>query len=577
VSNTLARRRLLVLGGFLALSVVALAARVVYLDTVDRPWLLAQARLREVRDLTLPAHRGMIVDHFGVPLAVSTLVEDLCADPRVLIHRPGEWPELARLAGWTLPALARAIRAQRAYAFMYLRRGMDPFRAREILAQNLPGVFLVPQFRRYYPEGAAAAQVVGYTTVGDRGEGGLELAYNRLLAGRPGRLEVVVNGLGQSVSAIRLLRRPRPGHSLVSSLDTRLQYVAYAALKQEVRRQHASAGSVVVVDPHTGEVLAMATVPSFNPNTRADYVLSHMRARAATDMFEPGSVFKPFTIAAALASGRYTPQSIVNTGQGLLSVGGFIIRDDAAWGRIDLTTLLEKSSNVGASLVALSLPRRYLWRAYNAFGFGRPTGSDFPGESPGLLHVWTHWSISMHASIGYGYGVAVTLLQLARGYSVLANHGVLLPLTFVRRTRITHGRAIVPPRVAHELCRMLTTVVSPEGTGFLAQIPGYRVAGKTGTSYIVRNGRYDRHDYSSVFVGMAPVPHPRLVVAVVVDGTGRRQYFGGLVAAPIFKRVMEAALRILGVPPDRAPQDRLATVVWRQGLETWRPGEGTTA
>lgn len=565
MSSSLARTRLLVLAVPLALGTLGLAARVVDLETVGRPRLLAQARLRETRQLVLPAHRGMIVDRFGTPLAVSTLVEDLCADPRVLIHRPGEWPELARLAGWSLPALAQAVRTQRAYAFMYLRRGMDPFHAREIIARGLPGVFLVPQFRRYYPEGAAAAQVVGYTTVGDRGEGGLELAYNRVLAGRSGRLEVVVNGLGQSASAVRLVRRPRPGHSLVSSLDMRLQYVAYAALRKEIRLEHAQAGSVVVVDPHTGEVLAMSTVPSFNPNTRSDYIPARMRARAATDMFEPGSVFKPFTIAAALASGRYTPGSVVNTGQGLLSVGGYIIRDDAAWGRINLTTLLEKSSNVGASLVALSLPRRYLWRAYNAFGFGRLTGSGFPGESPGLLHVWTHWSMSMHASISYGYGVAVTLLQLARGYAALANHGVLLPLTFVRRPRPPSGRAIVPPRVAHELCRMLTSVVSPEGTGFLAQIPGYEVAGKTGTSYIVRDGRYDRHDYSSVFVGLAPVPHPRLVVAVVVEGTGKRQYFGGLVAAPIFKRVMEEALRILGVPPDRPSAVRLASVVWRQG------------
>jgi cell division protein FtsI (penicillin-binding protein 3) len=576
MSNNVARRRLWVLAGLFAVPVLGLLARVVDLETVARPWLLAQMRLRELRVLTLPAHRGMIVDRYGNPLAVSALVEDLCADPRVLIHRPGEWSEIARLAGWSLPALARAIRAERAYAFMYLRRGMDPFHAREILARNLPGLFLVPQFRRYYPEGAAAAQTVGFTTIGDRGEGGLELAYNRLLAGRPGALEVVVNGRGQSASAVRLLRKPHLGHTLVTSLDMRLQYVAYSALRKEVRLQHAHAGSVVVVDPHTGEILAMATVPSFNPNSRADYVPSHMRARAATDMFEPGSVFKPFTIAAALASGRYVPQSVVNTGDGILSVGGFLIRDDAAWGRIDLTTLLEKSSNVGASLVALSLPRRYLWRAYNAFGFGRLTQSGFPGESPGLLHVWTHWSLAMHASISYGYGVAVTLLQLARGYSALANHGVLLPLTFLRRTRPPRGRPIVPPRVAHELCRMLTTVVSPEGTGFLAQIRGYRVAGKTGTAYVVRDGRYDRHDYSSVFVGMAPVPHPRLVVAVVVDGTGGRQYFGGLVAAPIFKRVMEAALQILGVPPDRTPPARFATVVWREGGPTvWHAGEAT--
>lgn len=564
MSGVLARRRLALLAVPLAVAVLGLAARVAWLETVGRPRLVREARLNDLRNVVLPAHRGMIVDRFGTPLAVSTLVEDLCGDPRVLVHHPGEWPLLARLAGWSYPALVRAIRAQRAYAFMYLRRGMDPFRAREIIARNLPGVFLVPQFRRYYPEGASAAQVVGYTTIGDRGEGGLELAYNRLLAGRSGLLQVLINGRGQSTGAVRLLRPARRGHTLVTSLDMRLQYVAYAALRHEIRLQHARAGSVVVVDPHTGEILAMATVPSFNPNTRADYVPARMRARAATDMFEPGSVFKPFTIAAALASGRYRPGSIVNTGEGLLSVGGFIIRDDAAWGRIDLTTLLEKSSNVGASLVALSLPRRYLWRAYNAFGFGRLTGSGFPGESPGLLHVWTHWSTSMHASISYGYGVAVTLLQLARGYAALANHGVLLPLTFVRRTRVPRGRAIVPPRVAHELCRMLTTVVSPEGTGFLAQISGYRVAGKTGTSYLVRDGRYDRHAYSSVFVGMAPVPHPRLVVAVVVDDTGSRQYFGGLVAAPIFKRVMEEALRILGVPPDRTPPARLATVVWRQ-------------
>jgi cell division protein FtsI (penicillin-binding protein 3) len=539
--------------GVFALAMAGLFLRAAWLDGTDRRFLLRQALDRSLRILTLPAHRGLIVDRNGQPLAVSAPVDDLCLDPRVFIHETADWPRLADLLGWPESRLARRVGFARHLYFLYLRRDMDPFKAESILNQGIPGVFLVPADKRFYPAGAIAGQLVGYTNIDDHGAGGLELEFNRWLEGHDGRMEVIQNGRGQTVSVARVMRRPEPGHRLRTSIDLRLQYLAYRALRKEIRREQAKSGSVVVVNPQTGEILAMVSLPSFNPNNRADYRPDRMRARAATDMFEPGSSFKPFTISAALASGRYEPWSLINTGHGVFRVGNYTIRDDADWGTIDLTTLLEKSSNVGAAKIALSLPRHFLWQAYRDFGFGQTTGTGFPGEAPGILHRWFEWPPAAHAAIAYGYGVSVTALQLARAYSILADGGVRRPLTFLDLKRAPEGHRVITARLARTLRTMLETVVSPAGTGFLAQIPYYRVAGKTGTARLFIHGHYSHRVYNSVFAGMAPAGHPRFVVVVIVKHA-LKAYFGGLVAAPVFAQVMQSALRLYGVPPSHWPK-----------------------
>lgn len=536
-----------------ALFAGGLVLRAVWLELGDRAFLLRQIAERDLRILTLPAHRGLIVDRHGEPLAVSAPVDDLCLDPRVFIQERADWSTLARLLGWSEEHLARLVEASRHEYFLYLERDVDPFQAENILDRGIPGVFLVPADERFYPAGAIAGQLIGYTNIDDEGQGGLELEFNRWLKGRDGRMEVIQNGRGQSVSVVRILSRPKPGRTLRTSLDLRLQYLAYRALRREIVKERARSGSVVVVNPRSGEILAMASFPSFNPNNRTTFIPAHMRARAATDMFEPGSAFKPFTISAALASRRYEPWSLVNTGNGVFRIGDYTIRDDADWGVIDLTTLLEKSSNVGAAKIALSLPRHYLWQAYRDFGFGQTTGTGFPGESPGLLHRWFEWPPAAHAAIAYGYGVSVTALQLARAYSVLADGGIRRPLTFLDLTHPPRGRRVIPARLAQTLRTMLETVVSPAGTGFRAQIPYYRVAGKTGTARLFIHGHYSRRVYNSVFAGMAPAGHPRFVVIVIIKHA-MRAYFGGLVAAPVFAKVMQSALRLYGVAPSHWPQ-----------------------
>lgn len=545
--------RWFLLGGFFTLFALGLVVRALWLEVGDRAFLEKQMGKLDLRILNLPAHRGLIVDRHGEPLAVSAPVDDLCLNPHQFIQERAEWRPLAQILGWSERRLARLVIASRHEYFLYLERDVNPFRATNIVDRGIPGVFLVPADERFYPASTIAAQLVGYTNIDDQGQAGLELEFNQWLRGRDGSMEVIQNGRGQSVSVVRILSHPKPGRVLRTSLDLRLQYLAYRALRDEIRKEQARSGSVVVVNPQSGEILAMVSWPSFNPNNRATFIPDHMRARAATDMFEPGSAFKPFTISAALASGRYEPWSLINTDNGVFRIGDYTIRDDADWGVIDLTTLLEKSSNVGAAKIALSLPRHYLWQAYRDFGFGQTTGTGFPGESPGLLHRWFEWPPAAHAAIAYGYGVSVTALQLARAYSVIADGGIRRPLTFLDLKRPPRGQRVMPARLAHTMRTMLETVVSPAGTGFLAQIPYYRVAGKTGTARLFIHGHYSRRVYNSVFAGMAPAGHPRFVVIVIIKHA-LHAYFGGVVAAPVFAQVMQNALRLYGVAPSHWPK-----------------------
>jgi len=430
------------------------------------------------------------------------------------------------------------------------------------MALGLPGVNLQREYRRYYPAGEVTAHVVGFTNIDDRGQEGLELAYDEWLRGTPGSKRVLRDRLGRVVRNVEQIRKPEPGRDLTLSLDRRIQYLAYRELKRAVFHHQARSGSLVILDVHTGEVLAMVNQPSFNPNDRRQFLPAQTRNRAVTDVFEPGSTIKPFTIAAALLSGRYRPNTLIDTSPGHYRLGRAVIRDDRDYGRINLTTVIQKSSNVGASKIALSLPDELLYRVQDSFGFGAVTGSGFPGEVGGLINDAGHWRRIEKATVAYGYGISVTALQLVRAYAALADDGRLHPVSFLRVTSPEPARRVLPARVARQIRRMLEAVVADGGTGTRARIAGYRVAGKTGTVKKAVAGGYSEDRYVSVFAGFAPASHPRLAMVVIVNEPRDGIYYGGLVAAPVFSRVMAGALRMLGVAPDAAPAHplRLAAV-----------------
>jgi len=535
--------------GFFSLIALGLVGRAVYLQVLDQKFLLAQGAERHLRNVEIPAHRGMILDRNGQPLAVSTPVDSLWMNPQEF--EATSVNTLAHALGARPGDLARLLKASADKEFVYLARGMDPYAAQQVMALDIPGIYTQREYRRYYPAGEVTAQVLGFTNVDDHGQEGLELGYDSWLKGVPGAEKVIVDRYGRSVQDVENLRAPRAGQDLSTSIDLRIQYLAYRALKQAVETQGAKSGSIVVMDAKTGEVLAMANQPSFNPNNRAGVGEDAFRNRAVTDMFEPGSSMKPFTIVSALLSGKYQLNSVIDTSPGTLKVSGYTIHDDGNnYGRIDLTTIIQKSSNVGASKIALSLPSEFMWHTLDAFGFGKSTGSGFPGEAPGNLPLYRGWSQARQATISYGYGVAITALQLADAYDTLADGGVHTQPTFTRLAGTPETQSVIPPQLSTTLRGILETVVSSEGTGKLADIEGYHVAGKTGTAHVAVNGGYSADKYISVFAGMAPASDPRLVAVVVINQPTHGDYMGGKVSAPVFAQVMRGALRLLDVMPD---------------------------
>lgn len=547
--SSVPHRRALAVGAVFALAAAVLLARAFDLQVLKRSFLSGRAARQQLRTIVLPAHRGMILDRRGQPLAISTPVDAIWVNPKVVAGSGEPLRPLAHALGLDATRLEQDVRGHATRSFLYLARGLPPAKARAVLALGLAGVHSKREYRRYYPAGPVAAQVVGFTNIDDHGQYGLELEYEHWLEGKPGAMRVVTSADGKPVEDDEIISQPRPGKDLVTTLDMRIQYLAYEALRNAVTSQEAKSGSVVVLDVKTGGVLAMANEPSYNPNVRSDLEASRYRNRAVTDLFEPGSAFKPFVIAAALTSGRWTPESTVDTGNGTWTIGGYTIHDDVTLGTINLTTLLEKSSNVGAAKVALSLPSDYLFQILSGFGFGRPVGDSFPGAAEGRLPFYGSWRPVEQAAISRGYGVSVTDLGLAQGYLAIADGGVFRPAVFVKGSG-GDARRVIPRRIAAELRQMLTTVVSDQGTGYRARIPNYRVAGKTGTARLYHDGAYLDDRYNSVFVGMAPAADPRLVVAVVIRGASQGRYFGGQIAAPVFKQVMSGALRLLDVAPD---------------------------
>lgn len=545
-----ARRRLLILC-FLSVTVFLLW-RAVDLHVINNEFLRDQGDKRSLRVVDIPAHRGMIVDRNHEPLAISTPVATVGAVPRKVLVEPDKISLLAEVLDMDEGELTNQLRDRIGREFVYLKRHITPDQSEVIQSLSIPGVHLQSEFKRYYPEGEVTSHLIGFTNVDDIGQEGLELAYDEWLSGSPGVKRVLKDSLGRTIQDVESIKASEPGKQLVLSIDRRVQYLAYRELSAAVSRHGARGGNLVMLDARTGEVMALAGRPSYNPNNRSGLKSEQYRNRTVTDVFEPGSTVKPFTIAAALTSGMYTPGSVIDTSPGYLKINNYTIREDNNhnYKSIDLAHVIIKSSNVGASKIALSLGPERIWEMDTRFGLGRITGSGYPGESPGLFHHYHSWSEVELATIAYGYGVAVTTLQLAQAYSILANEGELRPISFLKLDEPVAGERILPERIVSEIKSMLENVTREDGTGKRARVEGYRVAGKTGTAHKTSEGGYAEDRYRSLFAGFAPASNPVLVLVVMIDEPQGSQHYGGQVAAPVFSRVMKGALRILNIPPD---------------------------
>ncbi|ABA59313.1 peptidoglycan synthetase FtsI [Nitrosococcus oceani ATCC 19707] len=551
--------RLGVVGLVFAVAVAGLAWRLIELQVLDCDFLRGEGEARHLRVVKMPAHRGIITDRHGEPLAVSTPVASIWFNPQLLGKAREQWRALAKAAGVSMAHLEKRIKEGGEREFVYLNRWVEPDVAQRVQALDIPGVNLQSEYRRYYPAGPVAAHVVGFTNIDDRGQEGLELAFDETLRGIPGKKRVIQDSRGRVVEDVENLRVPRPGRDLRLSIDLRLQYLAYRELKTAVQAHNARAGSLVILDVGTGEVLAMVNQPSYNPNDRSQLKSHLYRNRAVTDLFEPGSTIKPFTIGIALESGKYYPHTPIDTAPGYFRVGRYTIRDIRNYGRIDVSTVIKKSSNVGASKIALSLDPQRLWQGFSQAGLGASTASGFPGEAEGHLpnpRFFPFREIEQ-ATLAFGYGLSVTPLQLARAYAALGAGGELKPVSFLYREQAIKGRQVWSEGIAPAVLSMLEEVISDGGTGERAYVPSYRVAGKTGTVKKATRGGYAKERYLAVFAGLIPASHPRLAAVVLIDEP-QGKYYGGQVAAPVFSQVMIGAMRLLNIAPDNLPPLRLA-------------------
>lgn len=540
----------------IATAVLGLVWRVIDLAIFDQHFLRHQGDERFLREVSTPAFRGMILDRNGFPLAISTRVYSAWYNPQTLNASNKALKALAKCIDMK-PAELQALvnhNQKTKREFIYIKRSLSPEVAANIKALNIPGVYTQEDYRRFYPEGEVTSHVVGFTNVDDHGQEGLELGYNNWLQGEQGKKWVIKDRLGRIISDVQLVQEQKPGRDLTVSIDRRIQYLAYRELLAGVIDNKAVSGSVVVLDAKTGEILAMVNQPSFNPNNRPGGRMSdHYRNRAITDTFEPGSTIKPFSVASALDSGHFKPNTLIDTSPGWIRLGHNVVMDHERQGVLTVTQVLQKSSNVGVTKMVLSLPPNQLWDELHRMGFGEPTGVAFPGEQDGSLVKHDPWGQFVLATMAFGYGISATPLQLARAYIAIANDGVLLPISLLKLNAPPTGTQVMNKNRAHELLAMLETVVQKGGTAEAASVPGYRVAGKTGTAKLVGPHGYMQHRYTSTFIGIAPVTNPRLVVAVIIHDPQGKQYYGGQVSGPVFSRIMEGTLRILDIPPDGMP------------------------
>jgi cell division protein FtsI (penicillin-binding protein 3) len=536
----------------LAAGFITLAGRAFYLQAMNTSFLQAKGEARYGRVLELPASRGPVKDRNGQTVAISTPVESIWASPEDLEADEAQVQRLAQALAMPAAELRQKI-ARKDRQFVFLKRQISPDQAAKVMALRVPGVFQQREYRRFYPAGEVMAHVVGFTGIEDNGQEGIELAAQSRLAGTPGSRKVIKDRKGRVVEDVESVRAPRDGAEVTLAIDQRLQFLAHRELKAAVEQHRAKGGSMVILDARSGEVLALVNQPDYNPNNRAHVTGRQTRNRSVTDLYEPGSTLKPFTVAAALESGIVKPNTMIETAPGTLKIGGWTISDSHPMGTLTVEQVIQKSSNIGTAKIQLRMPAELVGTLYRELGFGALPETGFPGEAKGLLRPWSKWRPIEQATMSYGHGISVSLLQVARAYTVFTNEGELLPLALLKRDSQPIGKRLFSRETALEVTRMMEMAASPGGTAPQARVPGYRVAGKTGTAHKAEAGGYAEHKYVSSFVGFAPVSNPRFIVAVMLDEPLGAKYYGGDVGAPVFASVMGAALRMMAVAPD-APQ-----------------------
>ncbi len=537
---------------FIALVLISgfIVTKMVSLYTAEQAFLQKQGDARSLRTRLTPAHRGLITDRHGDPLAVSAPVATIWADPKETDLQNSNLPQLARLLSLNPQSLLSSLKENPSRRFMYLKRQVTPELAEHVKDLSIRGIHVDQTFRRFYPTGEVSTHLVGFTNVDGKGQEGFELAFNEMLHGEPGRALVLQDRKGRTIKHLKSLQEADPGEDLALSIDLRLQYLAYRELKDAVQTHKADSASAVILDARTGEVLALVNQPSYNPNDRRNLNPNGLRNRAVTDIFEPGSTMKPITVAAALMSGDYQFEDVIDTAPGYIRVRGSSIRDHRNYGELDMTGIITKSSNVGVVKLALSMETDAVRNLMFNMGLGQPTNTGFPGERSGVLPFLSERQEVERATLSYGYGLSVTPLQLAQSYIPFANQGVKLPVSLYRLDEPPEGERVMPAEVANQVLSMMETVVSPIGTAKQAAVTGYRVGGKTGTAHKAVAGGYAEDAYVSVFAGVAPISDPRIVMVVMVDNPKGQEYYGGAVAAPVFSRVMGGVLRLMNIPPD---------------------------
>lgn len=542
---------------FILIIVAALICRVVDLAVIEQHFLREQGDVRAQHIISTPAFRGIIVDRNGFPLAISTSIYSIWLDPQEIKLDTNTIKKLSSLIAMKPSSIQKIINKNQSKQFIYLKRNISPEIADQVKKLNIHGMYLEENFKRFYPEGEVAAHIIGFTNIDDKGQEGLEMQYNDWLSGVSGKKLVIKDRLGQTISEIKSIREPKPGKNLILSIDRRIQYLAYRELMTGLQKNSAHSGSVVVLDVKTGEVLAMANLPSYNPNSRPPQN-DLLRNRAVTDIFEPGSTMKAFSVAVALDSGKFSPDTVIDTTPGWIQVGKHVIHDEHRKGPMSVTQILQYSSNVGVTKMMLTLSPERLWSMLHGLGFGEETGIGFPGERSGLLAKRRTWPPLALATLAFGYGISVTALQLSHAYATLANNGKIIPLSLLKVDQPPTGKRVMSQKLAKQMLILLESVFAKGGTGEVAKIPGYHVAGKSGTTKKLGENGYEKHKHISSFIGIAPVTNPRVVVAVVIHEPEGKEYLGGLVAGPVFKNIMEGTLRILNIPPDDVKIDVIA-------------------
>jgi cell division protein FtsI (penicillin-binding protein 3) len=550
--------------GLLGVMVAAIAWRIIDLQVVDRAFLKGQGDARSVRHIPIPAHRGLITDRNGEPLAVSTPVTTLWANAKEMQLAKEKWPALAAALGQDPKALAKRLEAQANKEFIYLVRGLTPEQGQSVLDLKVPGVYGIEEFRRFYPAGETTAHMVGFTDIDDHGREGVELAYDEWLAGVPGKRQVIKDRRGRLIKDVQVTKNAKAGKPLALSIDLRLQYLANRELRNAIIENGAKAGSLVIMDVKTGEILAMVNQPTYNPNNRRNLQPAMMRNRAMIDVFEPGSTMKAISMSAAIETGRWKPSDTVEVYPGTLQLGKYTIRDvsKSEGPVLDLTGILINSSNVGMSKIAFDIGGETIFRLAQKVGLGQDTGLGFPGERVGNLPNYREWRKAETATLSYGYGISVTAIQLVHAFSALANNGRLAPLTLIKTDKVPQSTEVLPEAVAKTMQTMLQQVIEAPRGVFRAQVPAYHVGGKSGTARKTSVGTkgYAVNSYRSLFAGFGPMSDPRYAIVVVIDEPTKAGYYGGLVSAPVFSKVMSGTLRLMNITPDNLPPVQQANV-----------------